>query len=364
VWRNAALLALCACRSVLGIEEPAESIACVSADDCGGPYPHCHVESLTCVACVEDSECASDLCDPDGHCVDAAQIAYTSQDGVGAECTRAAPCHLQSALQSDKPNVLVGGVTVGEFYIDRSVRVFPGAGAELHNDPASDQPNLLVVGGGTVEIYRLGIFGNGVRFGAHGIEVASARAVVHLVEVEIALHSGAGVVATGGEITITRSRIHDNEDGGIRMRAPATFTITDNFIYKNGTQATSAGGVYLEGDGRSTFAFNTVVANESYAQSPYVAGISCMGAQAQNNIVYANRHGLDSTQVSGTCNFGNTQFGIDASLVKFAPGDFHISDATPRSIRDAIECTGFDFDHQRRPFNGLCDLGADELPAQ
>jgi hypothetical protein len=354
----AALVALSGCRSIIGLEEPADHAACATVDDCGGPFPYCHPETSTCVACDGNTDCASGLCDPDGSCVAPAQIAFASANGDGGECTQASPCQLQTALQSEKPDVVVVDQIAGAVIISRDVRLFGGPEGELHN--SSNLPALAIYGG-TVEIHRLRIFADVSLFGAHGINVVGKTAVVRLVELEVANHGGAGVVATGGDVTITRSRIHHNGDGGVRMVAPTKFAITDNFIYFNGDPASSAGGVYLDGDESSTFAFNTVVGNRSYAQSPHVAGISCKGALAINNLVYGNEHGTDPTQVKGPCTFANTESGMDATIVQFTKDDYHLTDATPAKLRDVIECTGYDIDHERRPQNGACDLGADEL---
>ncbi len=120
---------------------------------------------------------------------------------------------------------------------------------------------------------------------------------------------------------------------------------------------------------------NTIVDNVSDLSSANAGGVRCTGnINAPSNIVYRNTGGLGGqVQVIGTCTFLGSYMMAVAAAGENAPGfedpnrpadpSYRLTRTSPAgTIRDAVPCTGVDFEGDRRPApeGGACDLGADE----
>jgi hypothetical protein len=205
---------------------------------------------------------------------------------------------------------------------------------------------------------------------------AGATGSVTLRRAAVTGHDQRGISISAGRVTIVQSRISGNSGGGLDIRdGTVGFEIRNNFIYANGTDggtgSTTIGGVRIEPSVGGKLEYNTVVYNEG-SGAIHKPGISCAGTSnsAAGNIVVGNSEGFagatDASQVNGDCNFGNTFKAGTASLAfeNMTVDDYHLTAASPATVLDAVaDCAAVlvDVDGEPRPYNVMCDLGADEF---
>ncbi len=354
-----------------------------TADDataCTGTTPVC-ADTLTCAGCTAHADCAgSDVCLPSGACAAEADVAYVAPTGSGAACSKALPCAtLAAAIATSKPTVKFASGIVKDaattVITGRAVTLVAAPDAILDRD--GDGPILDVQGAGAnVEIYDLAITGASGPTDAIGIRLLANGGTPQLTleRVKVSGNQGAGITTSGGTLTITRSTLSENADGGLATTTPGVVTLTHNFIYRNGNPTTATvGGALLRPMTGSKVEFNTIVDNQADQASLSAGGWLCdtVGFMAPGNLVFRNVGGpAGTTQTIGSCALGNS-FSQAAAIgdntpmfvsPNVTPLDYHLTAATPTSIRDAAgACTGTDVDGQPRPSGGACDLGADEL---
>ncbi|MEZ4376535.1 MAG: right-handed parallel beta-helix repeat-containing protein, partial [Polyangiaceae bacterium] len=182
-----------------------------------------------------------------------------------------------------------------------------------------------------------------------------------------------GVNLQVGELAISRSKISNNNGGGIFITGSRKFDITNSFIVGN----TTKGGISAAQPGAgSVFAFNTVADNVNPGTALADAGgIYCddPGFAFANNIIYRNTGGNGGfLQTVGGCKFdgsyispNNVAETVDLKFVKDSvPRDYHLTAASPVMVKNVgtASCTGLvDYDGDSRPSGGACELGADEI---
>jgi Right handed beta helix region len=370
-------------------------VQCTASDAaaCLGVTPVCGADHV-CKGCGKHTDCSSAACLPDGSCGSDTNVAYVAAAGTGTACTKAAPCGtLAAAVAKGKAYVKVaagnpvkdGQVTT----IDgKAVTVLADEGAKLDRD--GDGAVLEVRSAGAdVKIYDLEITGATGSTGANGIDVNpnGGTPKMALTRVKLTGNQGLGLSAQGGAVTLSQSTISGNTGGGISISGVGTsFFIADNFVFYNGralgAQASNQGGVAIASNtAGSKFERNTVAFNESNGLT-FRGGASCNAplASAGGNLLFRNSEpdgggGLKndaSTQanLTGGCPFGNSfSTATDAGNLGFkspliAPFDFHLTAASPATVRDAGgACSGMDVDGDARPQGAACDLGADEYKA-
>lgn len=345
---------------------------------------------------AKHSDCASNVCQPDGRCAVADEVAYVDPSGInGTSCTQEMPCtSLQAALVTKRPYVKMTGTTDAHVSIvDQDVTVLADPGAKLTSKTAG---NLLIVGGQShVSIFDLvitGATGNADPAGAGVVLPMVNTATLSLEHVTISNSAGSGLIAyggvvnatkctisgnaitgigiEGGELNVAQSTIRNNGEGGIYIKAPTALQITNNFIYGNGSPTSNAGGLYLEGNANSAAAnkveFNTIVDNQANsAPAEAAGGVICKvaGFVASNNLIFRNAGGPSSPQVSGTCTYKTSLLTAPANPGFASATDYHLTAQTPDSIIDKGDCDGteVDVDGDGRPRGAACDLGADEF---
>jgi Right handed beta helix region len=405
--------AQCAAPTGVCVLEERTCVQCTVAEAsaCVGTTPVCGTDN-TCGGCSQHSDCASAVCLPDGACGSDVNVAYVDPAGTGTTCTKAAPCQkVDDALKTSRPFVKFRGVTDEAVVVDnRTVTFLADPGAQLTRSSGgaivtvkdtgtslavydlaiSDAPNnangygvLVPTGGGTpsVSLTRVTLQNN------PGGGISSSGATVTVTQSTVSGNQGGGISASGGTLTVTQSTVSGNQGGGISVAGVATtFSITDNIMIYNGralgAQASNFGGAAITSNtAGSKFERNTVAFNESNGLT-FRGGTSCNAplATAAGNLLFHNAEpdgggGIKNdlttqANLSGGCSFGNTlAVATDANNLGFqspliAPFDFHLTAATPATIRDAGgACTGVDIDGDTRPQGVACDLGADEYKA-
>ncbi len=343
-----------------------------SKDLCIGVEPVCGSEK-TCRGCTAHSECASEVCLPDGSCAVEGDVAYVDgTSGAGVTCTKNAPCKTVTlAIATPKALVKVTGAVDDRVSIGRAVKLFAAPNAELSS--TSNGTLLTTTGAATVEVYDLTIANaSGVNVG-YGVQV-SANTTFAMTRGNITGCREAGLITNGGTVTVTGSTVTGNTGGGISI-TNSTFKLVNNFIASNGNGAVNGsgfGGVQMSSSATTNeFTQNTVVFNHQTAIALNSPGVNCSVSNfaGARNIISGNDTGtVFGAQTAGACTFPDSfvNAGSAANTLGFANVntlDFHLTAASPATVRDVpglTNCPGNDIDRDARPFNALCDLGADE----
>ncbi len=350
------------------------------ATSCAAATPVCGMDNL-CRACGKHADCASAVCLADGSCGSEASIAYVAPNGTGTACSKAAPCGtMVAAVMTGKAIIKVATGLVKSSQptlIDgRAVTIFAEEGAKIDRD-TEDGPVLRVQGRSDVKIYDLEITGASGN-GANGIDLdASGAPKLALMRVKLTGNQGLGLLAQGGEVTLSQSTISGNIGGGISV-SNATFDITNNFIYRNGNSTgTTIGGVNfaVAAAASNRFEFNTVVDNEIATSTTSSGGVLCdiTGFAASNNIIarnFVNRvSAAANANTLGQCTHPSSKVVADLGELKFLapdmpPFNYHLAVGSS-AIDQATTASPvvIDADGDPRPQGAQKDLGADEYKA-
>ena len=379
-------------------------VECTTANAaaCVGMEPVCGMDN-SCRGCTEHSECASAVCLPDGSCAAESDVAYVDGGvGAGTTCTKAAPCKTVTAAVAPsvgKAIVKVTGTVVETSRIvigSPTVKTVIGApGAKISGSTtmvileARGGANVIVADleiGSTQgfeasacvllppgETVTVRLLRSTVRKCTVGVNVLSGTAIVDRSTITL---NGAGIQqSSGGTVTVTGATVTANDRGGVSI-ANSTFKLVNNFIASNGNSdnvtGSSFGGVSLDSaSATNQFDQNTVVYNHQKSIAVGAAGVTCLVTNfaAARNIISSNNAGLTfGPQTAGGCTFPNSYVMSDGEantlgFVNINTLNFHLTAASPATVRDVAgltTCPGNDIDGEARPFNALCDLGADE----
>ena len=350
-----ALVALCGCSQIFGLHAPARG-------DGGGGGGDARTNDATDAhpgACVTQPDCPTSACLPDGSCAADTDVAWLDPAStVTTPCTMAMPCYrLYDALQTGRPYIRVHGTISNLSGVNRAVTIFGEPGAAFGNAMQS----LSITA--NVAVYDLQL--------AVCLQ-ASAGASLTLGRVVVNGCSGYGVTASG-PLTMDRSTVSANKNGGIQLNAngSAQFTITNSFIVGNDSQQQSQfGAIDISSSSiapGSRLDFNTIVDNNAKSAGTAAGGVYCNDPTftATGNIISHNLVAADpqapNANTLGICSFSASIIQADVTSLAFIPGGYHIG---PTS--SAIDVAGLtstldhDFDGQSRPFGAGYDVGADE----
>jgi hypothetical protein len=350
--------------------------------------------------CLAHCDCASDVCLADGTCALETQIVYLREGGAGNVCSRTAPCGTLTAafgaLTQNKTAIRVSG-TINNAEADIAVSriIFLGDSTTVLRGGGGGgaRPMFALSGGARVEFNEVTLRdsrGEGITVTSTSsltmvrskLENAAKEGIkadgkVTLMQSEVTSCNDATrrgiIVGAAGELVMDRSRIAENEGGGILVSDGGKFIITNSFIVGN---KASGGIVTFAPSSGSKLEFNTIVDNVSGGGSTQAGGVVCDNANlsARYNILYRNTGGTGGTaQKFGACVFaGSFELAAPSNddTLKFksdttTPKDYHLTAASPPTVRNVatIVCTGLsDYDGEDRPRGGACDLGADEIP--
>jgi hypothetical protein len=394
-------------------------VQCTAADQeaCTGTTPLCG-NNNSCRACASHTECPSAACLPSGACGDDTNVAYVDPMGTGTSCTKASPCvKVDDALKTGRPFVKFRGATDEQITLNNVNVTFladPAAkltstnngillridgtsqvaiyDLEIGGASGASTPGVSLQPGTTATVNLVGVVlsgntGAGINASSGTLSITrstitgnsgpgvSASGTVDISQSTIGSNGGPGVTSTGGMLTISRSTIHENIGGGVSI-SDATFSVTNNFIYRNGSgSSTTFGGIGLGAfaAAMSKLEFNTIVDNQARITPTSAGGVICdqPGFSAGHNIIFRNEGGVaGNLQTLGVCTYADSYVVPGASNIDNAPGfaspntppfDYHLSTTSPASIVNAAgACSTVDFDGDQRPAGAECDLGADE----
>lgn len=321
-----------------------------NAGECKGDTPVCGDDN-SCRGCSAHSECSSEACLPSGACAAEAEVAYVqanknSPDGM---CTRAAPCGtVWLGVLSGKPVVKVapglvkGGDTT---LIERTVTIVGDAGAQLDRDGDGAIFSVQGKAGNTVAVTMSGVEITGSSMGdaIQMMTVGGSSPTLILDRVTIANNQGLGVFANGGNLQVYRSKLVDNDNGGISLTGATTFQIIGNFFYSNGASNKTVGGLNINvgANAANRLEFNTFHRNE--AQDGTGSAIACIVGSftARNNILYNNTTGSNMLQATGSCTHsysliapgampaGTFNFADDPKFLGGGTSDLRLTEASP-----------------------------------
>ena len=353
----------------------------------------CDSTNLTCTTmCTQHSQCASGICKSDGTCAMDSEIAFTTPTGSpNSDCSRAAPCTLDRALQLSVPpggqyievesgdysetaplhltdlRHLVGhsasdtvvrntaggtvfvvdalaDVTLDSLHIadakDSMLNASDGYGASCPNTPSGPR-TLHVLNSLFTNNMRSGIFGGLCTF-----------------EIRRSIFDGNyDGVSIAGNITIDRCSFISNPDQGALV--DGNFSVTNSFFAQSQVGLAVGGGMTM-----AVLSFNTVVANGSYGvMCSYQPPASPLAAE--NNIIVGNAVDTAAYGTDPPCTYQGSIVGAPIAQLHFAhadaaPYDYHVmqgSIAIDAAMGPPID---HDYDGELRPKGNAADVGADE----
>jgi hypothetical protein len=309
---------------------------------------------------------------PSGACAKASDVAYV--DGTNgmdmAPCTKDMPCTKIDKAAGLKSTVKVSGVVKDRCSLmNVTATIVAEQGTKLM--PSMNGVAFEVKGTSNVEVYDLQIT-NAQGGGSNNVTVSdTANLTLNRVMLTGAAANGASLTGghltcisciiatnalrgidalTAGTITIARSTISGNINGGIRISDDVVFQIVGNVLYHNGQTDKNSGAISVNVNTKAPDAqpnqldFNTIVAN---ASNTLAQGVTCAAGttmKARNNIIWDNGIVADAIQANtdGQCSWEYSDVGPTALLngsasnmnmppqfASEAAGDLHLTASSP-----------------------------------
>lgn len=380
---------------------------CRDGTDCDPPLG-CVNEQYTnvCGGCSRHDECGSEVC-LNGVCLDYDHVLFVASAGDDMnDCqTRETACAtIATALTfiapgDDPKGVKVLGDASAIYTENLSIPMSRvaligdgmavGEGATIRADvAASNSPVISVPAGANLSIEKLTVAGAVGDENADGI-TCTLDGQLSLYQVQVIDNASQGIFVDECAVTVTRSLITNNANGGIRIYE-SSFNIRNNFIVSNGDVFNSGlGGVEIEnGTIVSTatqfFDFNTLARNAAEANDPFfgIAGLKCATSvpfDSHGNIISRNVGTNIDLETACRMNYSNVvdisisdgngegNINVLPTFVDANGGDFHLSesDEASRDVEGLMppycaDGTCVDYDGDARPIGDRYDMGADE----
>jgi hypothetical protein len=288
---------------------------------CKAPTPVCELDTMSCVECVEDADCAasrpfcdarrtcvqcqahdqcldSALCLDGGTCAAREDVAYVGGANAtpNTSCTKDVPCQtLTQALTPAMPRryiKITGAIVDGGVTIDgKRVDIYGGAGAQLSR--AVKNEVLIIKGTSQVHLIDLEIVGNVADNDKNCIELSGAAAVT-LTRSTVRTHAQAGISLAGtARLVLNGSRIHDNAKEGVKAAAGTRLELNRSSIYRNAGTA----GVYAVNAAMVTIDSSVIATNIGTA-----GGVSITGPFSIRNSIIAANGNVSTTILAGGLN--------------------------------------------------------------
>lgn len=381
-------------------------VACLQDDHCAASpkEPVCD-ETLSCRACEDHGECASNVCNRDtGGCVAEDAVAYVTSGGTG-DCSRANPCgsiaaaidlvradnDARSAIRVDNGTyteaIALSEVRVRIIADDATLQLGPPGESALPAIPAPDPARgaAIVSVGARAHVTLEGVRIQGARDRADvsGLHCfGGEESTLQLLRLTVADHAGLGILTEGCYFTLSRSAVSGNAGGGLLI-IDSAFDVTNSYFLDNGDVASSSvPGVTIHNDAAviwQRFAFNTVTGNQA-GPGVDASGVSCYirtgYLEGSSNIVLVGLGGKRSA--AGDCHWRYSNL---EGLSAIDPTDFAAAQNVDRdcmvharedglpSITAGAPCAdqgepdlGILVDYNGNPRSATSpDIGADEL---
>jgi len=406
--------------------------ACRTNADCADPTAICDLTTHACRGCTLNSECATEVCLDSGSCAAAADVAYVGgPSATGTACTLAMPCPTVEDALGVTPPVryirLVGAVHEQATVTIDGTRVVDILGGGAAIDFANGGVGFDLKDQATVVMHDVEISHTNGNVGSGDDCIYLESGTPHLSVLRSTLHAcdGDGIDANAGTVVVTGSTVRDCRYG-IEQLGMATLTVarstftnnrqyaisvnvggspaplttidasvfafnatatdannyaalalvgriemTNTIVARNGSLATTVGGIALTATDPSRFEFVTIADNITATANG--KGMTCGGIVAStiaNSIITGNvpssstfcplTYTLTDATVAGTGNkIGAPMFdasataATDAHFYHLLPGSAAIDAADPAAT------IARDIDGDARPV-GMADMGADE----
>ncbi|CAN5897044.1 hypothetical protein BH11MYX2_BH11MYX2_22930 [soil metagenome] len=346
---------------------------CLVADECPtAEKPACDPLIHVCRGCVDDGECPSDVCLPEGTCADSARFVYAAAGGVGGACTLVTPCALDTAVgklsaTTDIVKMAPGTYSRGVTLSVMTSGVLAGAGSTFHViSDAGPIIGITVTGGAHLAILGLAL---ALDANADGVHCIGSMLELHRVH---SIGGAQGVYADGCALTLRSTRIEGAHYYAAYVHAAAV-DIANTYVVNNDTQpGYTLPALVLEDVPSGSIVHSTFAANTPGG----VAGaISCANSAtvAIKNIIAAGNTppgiGPGCTVTSSVVDSGYTGDAtnkqIDPGFVDVSSRNYHLSAISlARGIGDPSVTLATDADGEPRPQPAATspDPGADETP--
>lgn len=351
---------------------------------CTDNQPICSTESLSCVACKMDIECGQgNACLPNGACTSAAEVAYVKvPGGAGTMCSKTEPCAtLDEGLKRNRDFIVVSGAVTDNKETpanNKNVTILGEGDASIARSTAGTV--LKIEGTSDIKIQGL-TFKNS---DGNAIEITNGYPRVALTSCTIDNNTGLGVNVISGNLTISRSVISRNGNGGVSVinNNLSRFNISNTVIVYNGDGegggTSTVGGLALTANNNdSSLTWNTIAFNQSDGNT-FRGGASCNAPMAKStgNVFFHNSEssgsGLKTDMTTQTnpagngCAASSNQITAvdDANNLGFTsvnlPYDFSLKSSSPLIDGAGTMCPMTDFSGLPRPAGAACDFGAYE----
>jgi hypothetical protein len=336
------------------------------------------------------NECASGVCQSDGSCAPQSAIFYVdiaNPSCASANGLMATPyCQITTAITTEslapRPFIVVKGNDTS--YNSVSIAPSNDFSVTIIGPGRSGNPPATVQGGPSTNGFDLSVSAHVVAVVIDGFWVHSANdgirctktggtASLDVRNTAMTLASGHGLYSSNCDLTMDGDWVAGNTAGGVYVLG--NYSITNTFIFNNGSSASNDPGVYIVSPSSGVFAFNTVAGNIKTGLPGGISTGSAMTVTA--SIVTGNSMG-SNTQFSGTITLdqvvvGSTDVISGTGAIRLDPdfvaaGDRHLMDdaANATCCIDKVSAPttpnhDHDADFTPRPKGLGWDIGAHEL---
>jgi hypothetical protein len=307
-------------------------VECMENTDCAMARPLC--EQNTCVQCRTDDDCDSKLCLDGGACAAPGDVTYVSETNAtdNPTCAIDKPC--QNLVQALRATSLRKYIRVTGSIVHNAATTFDNKRAIVYGRAArisrsSSDEVLILKGTSDVTLIDLEIIGNGGSGDKDCVEILEV-ATVAMTRVNVHGHGIAGVGLSGNaKLLMIDSQVHDNARDGIKATG-GMLEIRRSLVYGNKGTA----GVFAVNAVMVTIDSSTIAANTGSR-----GGVSIEGPFSIRNSIISSNGNISTTPLSPgglTLNPGtaaNAQFEFNT-----------VADNSSGSTTTGLSCSGVSFD--------------------
>lgn len=346
---------------------------------CTGTTPVCGTDDK-CGACAMDSQCASQVCMPDGSCADGSTVLYATPMGSNvATCGLSDKCSIDHAVSLVDPTRALIRLDSGMYALSGTLSLTKnltmiGRGAIIDKTGGSNGAAIAISGNSTVSLFYVTVEGGSDSTIGYGVSCQSSTVIARMVTIQN--NASIGINGVACNLTLAQSLLTSNTGGGISVSGNAiSFDLTNSFVTRNGNpNSATCGGVNLAVTNPmpSRFEFNTIADNQAATGVTHSGGVICdlVSFTSPNNIIARNSINQNTTAPSaqslGTCTYPTSAVQNDVVGLAFlssesSPYDYRIGVASI-AIDQALTVSTIDVDVDgiHRPQQMAKDIGASE----